>query len=243
MLDASTGAWDHGTLVDLQLQVAPHSNLAVSTEPEGYLCFEDPDGDLCLVGPQQQVVCMDHGKDLNILPGTSLTITNWWSYTGPIGWRSEHHNLAIGFQNRDGKLMLLERKLDENDYINWNLSEIVAPSITEGIPFKPWARACWLFSLGPGSPPTIQNAFFPDSSNRLSFHAFEESGLFVRESNPLCTIWEKSRYAYADGALVYMSSNGQLECNLTLSRRKRQIFQPHCRKRSHAQLRKTFLLL
>jgi hypothetical protein len=239
ILDTSTGAWDYGSLVDLQLQVAPYSNLAASTDPESYICFEGLDGNLCLVGPDEEVVCMDHGEDLNMLPGTALTITNWWTYTGSFGWRSTHHHLAIGFQSRDGRLMSLERKRDENGHTHWNLSEIVAPSITEGIPFNSWSRANCLFTLLQNSPSTIEYAFFPDSSDRLIYHAREESGHLVRHSSPVCTIWGNSRYAYADGALVYVSSNGQLACTLPRVAKTRAIFQTRCRKRCHAQLRKT----
>lgn len=253
-LDASTGAWDYGSLVDLRLQVAPYSNLAATStfsgDPENpdsheyhksYVCFEGLDGNLCLVGPGEKVICMDHGEDLNMLPGTALTIAGWETNTGSFPWTSSHHHLAIGFQSRDGRLMSLERRRDENGRTHWNLSEIVAPSITENIQLKPWSRANCLLALLPESPSAIEYAFFPDTSDRLIYHA-EESGHLVRHSTPICSILGNSQYAYADGALVYVSSNGQLACTLPWVAKTRAIFQSHCRKRCHAQLRKTRFL-
>lgn len=247
-LDASTGAWDYGSLVDLRLQVAPYSNLAATSTISGeYVCFQGLDGNICLVGPSENVICMDHGEDLNMLPGTALTMTNWENYTGSFPWRSFHHHLAIGFQSCDGRLMSLERREDENGHTQWNLSEIIAPSITEGIQFKPWSRANCLLVLLPGSPSTIEYAFFPDSSDRLICHARESSeeeefGPLVRHSNPVCSVWGNSRYAYADGALVYVFSDGHLACTLPWVAKTRAVFQSHCRKRCHAQLRKTRFL-
>jgi hypothetical protein len=55
-LDYSTGAWDFGSLVDLQLRVASHSNLACSAGPKHYICFEDLNGNLCLK------CCRAHGS-------------------------------------------------------------------------------------------------------------------------------------------------------------------------------------
>jgi hypothetical protein len=131
-----------------------------------------------------------------------------------MGWSSTYNHLAIGFQDRNGRLMSLERKTEQNLLVHWSLSEIVAPSITEGFPFKPWTRSSCLFSLRPISPPHIEYALLPDSSSRLLYHACDKYGRLVGHSNPVCTIWENSQYAYTDRALIYMSSNGQLECTL-----------------------------
>jgi hypothetical protein len=134
---------------------------------------------------------MNHGKDLNILLGTALAITGWQSNTGLMGWGSTYNHLAIGFQDRNGRPMLLERKTEQNLYVYWNLLEIVALSITEGgLPFKPWTRSSYLFSLRPISPPRIEYALFPDSSSGLLYHACDKSGRLIGHSNLVCTIWE-----------------------------------------------------
>ncbi|GFF76038.1 hypothetical protein CNMCM6069_000272 [Aspergillus lentulus] len=63
-LEGRTGAWDYGSLIDHQVQVASHSNLASSADGLT-VCFEDSKGNLCLVNPDKGTECLNHGRDLN----------------------------------------------------------------------------------------------------------------------------------------------------------------------------------
>lgn len=224
-LPNATGTWAPGSLADQKFQVASHSNLACAQYSGLGVCYEDPNGNLCLVHLKNGAECMDHGKSLNILPGTPLTMRSMQTW-------SESY-LAIGFQDRDGRLMSLRREtsLKESNCAKWTLSEIVVPSVIDSLSVKPWTRSNCHLSLSwdpPESPPQFELAIFPDTNGRLVLF-WGETG--SQDSNPLCAIWENTRYTYLFGTLVYTSPHGQLECirldpNGQIAKA-RAIFRPH----------------
>ncbi|KAL3455863.1 hypothetical protein BJX64DRAFT_294644 [Aspergillus heterothallicus] len=218
ILDHGSSSWRDGPLVGSKFEVAPHSNVAgCNDEGMEVICFEDPNGDLCFVYASGGRSAMDHGKTLNILPGTPLAIRS------SINWRREWNrkimtefDVTACFLDRDGRLMSL--RLDyftEGHRFEWTLSEVFAPSVTDSLlPARPWTRSNALLSLHCSQ--ELEYAIIPDSSGKLTFYfRCDKTGRLVRHKTPLgAAICENSRYVWLADALVFMSPDGDLRCTI-----------------------------